>query len=257
MNGSLIPRLALAWLAACLITVSAQAQDVLRVYGPGGPAPAMTEAAAAFGKLAGVQVVVTAGPTSRWKEQAQDDADLIYSGSEHMMSGFGRVFAGLFDLHDAVPLYLRPSAILVRPGNPKNIRGFRDLLKPGLRVLVVSGAGQTGLWEDMAGRAGRIEDVRALRRNLLLPEAANSGIARQLWQDDAAIDAWLIWNIWQVANPGLADLVEVEPEYTIWRDTGIVITRHGKDKPQAKAFVSFLQSEAGREIFAAQGWRSH
>ena len=32
-------------------------------------------------------------------------------------------------------LYLRPVAILVRPGNPKGIRGFRDLLAPGVKVL--------------------------------------------------------------------------------------------------------------------------
>lgn len=43
------------------------------------------------------------------------------------------------------PLYLRPAAILVRRGNPKRIRGFRDLLKPGMRVMVVSGAGQVGM----------------------------------------------------------------------------------------------------------------
>jgi hypothetical protein len=37
------------------------------------------------------------------------------------------------------------------------------------------------------------------------------------WRSD--IDAWIIWNIWQVANPTVADLVEVEPEYRIYRDT--------------------------------------
>lgn len=257
MNEPGILRTIPAWLIACLMTASAHAQDVLHVYGPGGPAPAMTQAAAAFGKETGVRVVLTAGPTPQWKEQAQADADLIYSGSEHMMSDFGRLFEDLFELHDVVSLYLRPSAILVRPGNPKGIAGFRDLLKPDIKVLAVAGAGQTGLWEDMAGRAGRIDEVRALRRNLLLPEAPNSGIARQLWQDDASIDAWLIWNIWQLANPQLADLVAVEPEYTIWRDTGIVVTRRGKARPQAAAFVEFLLSETGQEIFAAQGWRTH
>jgi len=40
----------------------AVAQNVLHVYGPGGPAPAMKEAAAAFEKKGGVSVEVTAGP---------------------------------------------------------------------------------------------------------------------------------------------------------------------------------------------------
>lgn len=255
MNKYSLLRLTSACLTACFIAVSAHAQSALHVYGPGGPAPAMKQAAAAFTQQTGVEVQVTAGPAPKWKDQAQQNADLIYSGSEHMMSDFGRLFEGLFDLQDARPLYLRPSAVLVRPGNPKSIQGFKDLLKPGVKVLVVAGAGQTGLWEDLAGRAGRIEDVRALRQNLLLPEAPNSGVAKQMWQDDDTIDAWLIWNIWQKANPDLADLVEIEPEYTIWRDTGIVITSHGKDKAQAQDFVDFLQSEAGQKIFATQGWR--
>ena len=49
---------------------------------------------------------------------------------------------GQVDSADLVPLYLRPLAILVRPGNPKGITGFKDLLKPGVSVMVVQGAGQ-------------------------------------------------------------------------------------------------------------------
>ncbi len=53
------------------------------------------------------------------------------------------------------------SAILVLPGNPDGIGGLEDLLEEGHRVLLVNGAGQNGLWEDMAGRRGIIEKVRA------------------------------------------------------------------------------------------------
>ncbi|MBT9612870.1 MAG: substrate-binding domain-containing protein [Burkholderiales bacterium] len=58
----------------------------LRVYGPGGPALAMKEAAKAFEQKTGTPVVVTAGPTSEWIEGVKTDADLIYSGSETMMT---------------------------------------------------------------------------------------------------------------------------------------------------------------------------
>lgn len=59
-------------------------------------------------------------------------------------------------------LYLRRSTILVRKGNPKRIKALQDLMKPGHSVLVVNGAGQNGLWEDMAGRPGDIGVVRGL-----------------------------------------------------------------------------------------------
>lgn len=231
------------------------AQD-LNVYGPGGPAPAMKEAAQAFGKQHGIQVNVTAGPTPAWAEQARQNADVLFSGAENMMSGFATALPGVFDLRDARTLYLRPSAILVRPGNPKGIQGFKDLLKPGIKVMAVSGAGQTGLWEDVAGRLGDIDTVRAFRANLVLPEAGNSAQARSQWTDDKSIDAWLIWNIWQVSNPTLADVVPVEEPYRIYRDAGAVVTRHGKANPQAQAFVDYLASADGRAIFKKWGWKT-
>ena len=112
---------AVATLAATVLP--AAAANALKVYGPGGPQPAMKEAAAVFGKLRGVTVEVTAGPLPKWQAQAKMDADLVFSGSEVMMSDF---FAALPDLDASTvrPLYLRPSAILVRPGNPKKIAGL-------------------------------------------------------------------------------------------------------------------------------------
>jgi len=198
-----LQRFASGALLACLLAwlcLPVMASEVLKLYGPGGPAPAMKEAAQAFNKAYGIEVEVKAGPTGQWIEQAKADADFIYSGSENMLADFARTMPGLFELAQAQPLYLRPLAILVRPGNPRNIEGFKDLLRPGLRVLTVAGAGQVGLWEDAAARTGDIQMLRALRRNLHFPEPANSALARQQWLDDKSIDAWLIWNIWQISN---------------------------------------------------------
>ena len=64
----------------------------------------------------------------------------------------------------------------------------------------------------------------------------------------------MIWNIWQVANPKLADLVEIEPEYRIYRDAGVALTRRGRNNPQAQAFIDFLASAEGAAIFAKWGW---
>ena len=145
----------------------ALADEIINVYGPGGPAPAIQEASKAFASANNVTVNVMAGPTPQWIEKARQDADVVFSGAENMMSDFARALPGAFDLRDAEPLYLRPVAILVRPGNPKGIRGFRDLVAPGIRILAVAGSGQTGLWEDVAGRTGDIKMVRAFRKNLL------------------------------------------------------------------------------------------
>jgi accessory colonization factor AcfC len=229
------------------------AQVTLHVYGPGGPAPAMKEAAADFEKKSGIKVEITAGPTPQWIEKAKSDADIIYSGSETMMTDFVVALDGRIAHSEVQPLYLRPLSILVRPGNPKKITGLNDILAPGVKILVVNGAGQNGVWEDMAGRKGDIKTVKSLRKNIV-SYAKNSAEARQQWMEQPAIDAWLIWNIWQISNPSVADVVEIEPEYAIFRDTAVVLTTQGKTKDAAQQFVDFLSSPDGARIFRKWGW---
>jgi accessory colonization factor AcfC len=233
----------------------AAAAEPLHVYGPGGPFLAMKEAAAAFQRQTGIPVVVTAGPTPQWIGQAKSDADLVFSGSEVMMSGY---LSALPDLDPAsvTPLYLRRAAILVRPGNPDHVTGVTALMQPGHHILVVDGAGQQGLWEDIIGRSGSIEQLRAFRANIKT-FAVSSADAKKAWSSDPSLDAWLIWTIWQVANPALADQVAIEPHYAIWRDAGIALSRRGEARPDARQFAAFLQSPAGVAIFTRWGWQAN
>jgi len=236
-----------------LIPIVVTAEEVLHLYGPGGPYPVMQEAAIVFGKLHNVKVEVVSGPTGKWLEKAKADADLIYSGAEYMMTDLIRVMEGRIDETMVTPLYLRPSAILVRPGNPKKIWDFTDLLKPGMKVLVVSGAGQVGLWEDMAGKQGDILTIRELRKNIVT-FASNSAEAKRTWIENKELDAWLSWNIWQVSNPTLAELVTVNEDYVIYRDCGIALTEQGKKKALSSKFIEFLLSSGGARIFSRWGW---
>lgn len=236
-----------------LSTLDVRAEETLLAYGPGGPAPAMKEAADVFAKAHGIRVEVTAGPTPGWISKARDDADVIFSGSEYMMTDFVAAMEGRIDEATIESLYLRPSAILVRPGNPKRVRDLPDLTKPGMKVLVVQGAGQTGMWEDMAGKQGDIGLVRALRKNIVL-HAPNSGAAKEAWIARPELDAWIIYNIWQVANPKLADAVTVRKEYAVYRSSGVALTKKGLERPAAREFVAFLRSKEGAAIFRRWGW---
>jgi accessory colonization factor AcfC len=243
----------LALWPALLLAASAASNPVLHVYGPGGPAPAIKEAAEAFGKTAGVRVEVTAGPTDAWIERARADADVIYSGAEYMMTDLVAKMEGRIDESSIVSLYLRPAAILVRPGNPKQVKDLPDLLRPGMKVLVVQGAGQTGLWEDMIGRTGDITKVRQLRR-AIVAHAPNTGEAKRWWTERPELDAWIVYNIWQVSNPTVADLVTVSEPYRIYRSCGVALTRRGGGQPTAERFTAFLASPEGGAIFKKWGW---
>ncbi len=245
--------LGLLWALFWSVPVGAQQADTIFVYGPGGPYPAIQEAAKVFEQHHPVTIVVTKGPADRWLAEAREKADLIYSGAEFMMQNFVWQMAGKIDERTIRSLYLRPSGILVRKGNPRHIRDFPDLLKPGIRILVVDGAGQTGLWEDMAGKQGDIRTVRAFRRNIVY-HAHNSAEARRKWLEDPSIDAWLIWNIWQIANPDIADYVPVSRDYVIYRDCGVALTVKGEQRSIVREFYDFLASEQAAPIFRKWGW---
>lgn len=225
----------------------------INVYGPGGPAPAMNAVAKQFQSQTGIEVNVTAGPTTQWRDQAKLNADLIYSGSEAMMSDLETLFSDQIIKSSIEPLYLRPAAILVRNGNPKKIKGFKDLAKQDIKVLVTHGAGQVGMWEDIAGRTGSIELTKAFRQNIAM-YAANTGGAKKTWETDNSYDAWLVFNIWGVSNPDIGQIIPIERDLVIYRDMGVVLTKDGEKNTEVQSFVGFLKSEQGQTIFKKFGW---
>jgi len=99
---------------------------------------------------------------------------------------------GLIIPESRTSLYARPSGLLVRPGNPRGIRSFQDLARPGLKILTVQGAGQTGVWEEMAARAGVLPGVGA---NIAVV-AADGADAIRAWDARPDLDAWITWTSW-------------------------------------------------------------
>jgi accessory colonization factor AcfC len=142
---------------------------------------------------------------------------------------------------------------LVRNGNPQHIKGFHDLLRPHIKIMVVNGAGQVGLWEDIAGRDGNMKTLATFRANIST-FASNSGEAVKKWQDDPSIDAWIIFPIWATSHPGLAEVIPLEPKYRLYRDCGVILTKQGIKDAHATAFINFLASPAGKKIFEKYGW---
>lgn len=240
--------------AFTLCATAAQAADIY-AYGAGGPAPAIKAAAEAFNQSSGNTVHVDFGPTPKWIEAAKQNADIVFSGSSYMMADYVKAMEGRIDETSIRPLYLRPAVIVVRKGNPKKIRGFKDLLKPGVKVAVTNGSGQVGLWEDVAARSGNIADVQALRRNIGV-FAGNTGIAKNIWEQDPSFDAWLVYNHWALAFPAVGDIVPLERTYRIYRPMEVALTGKGESSPEAKAFVAFLQSAQGKAAFEKFGWRT-
>ncbi|EGQ7854413.1 substrate-binding domain-containing protein [Vibrio crassostreae] len=232
------------------LSSSVYASNTLHVYGPGGPAPAMLETAKLFEKQEGIKVNVVFGPQSKWEESAKNNADLIFSGSEIMLHQQNKSFS----LSKSEALYLRPSGIIVRKGNPKSITGIETLIKSNLNILVVNGAGQSGLWEDIVGRSGNVTDINEFKENIVYA-ADNSAQAIEFWETNPEVDAWVIWSNWYDRVSSTSDLVAIEKDYMIYRPVSISYTDKGMGKKESLRFVEYLSSSTASEIFLKYGWQ--
>jgi molybdate transport system substrate-binding protein len=158
--------------------------------------------------------------------------------------------------------------IVVPKGNPKNIRGLRDLTREGLRVIVPDPQyAATGLIvARMAEKAGL---AKALSANIVTRprgggEAAN-GVA--LGTADAAI----CWNAVAHLRLDKLDVVPIEKEFAPKEGVDIATTPSGKieldyirvniatlkssKQPEAaRAFAEFVASDEGRAVWERFGF---
>ncbi|MCX4026486.1 substrate-binding domain-containing protein [Endozoicomonas sp. SM1973] len=227
---------------------------VVTVFGPGGPHTALIRAGNAFQAKTGNKVEVVFGPEYKWTERAQKSADIIFGSSEQSMTAFTENYK-FFDEKNVEPIYIRPAVIIVKKGNPKKISGFQDLLKPGVKVVVTEGKGVyntsgTGVWEDVAGRLGKLDDVKKLRSNIISYEKGSGASFRAFKEKQA--DAWITWAHWALNHTDKTDYVEIEPERRIYRDMNIAIST--KADKEATEFAEFLKSKEALKIFKSEGW---
>ncbi len=235
-------------LVTASVSVSAQ-NNSLKVYGPGGPAPALIEVAKSFEKEKGIKVDIIFGPQNKWEQEAKNNADLIFSGSEIMQHSQNKVFS----LSNKKALYLRPSVIIVRKGNPKSINGIKDIINNNIKTLVVNGAGQAGLWEDIIAKSGNIIDINKFNKNIY--STNNSAQALKEWNTNKDIDAWIIWNHWHNKVKTNSDLVKMEDNYRLYRPISIAYTNKGLEINESKKFVNYLSSLNAQIIFEKHGWK--
>ena len=195
---------------------------VVRLYGAGGPDTAFKKVAEVFTKETGIKIEIVGGPESTWSKKAQADADILWGTAEEDITALLETYKD-FAWEDVTPIYIRPAIIAVKKGNPKQIRGFEDLLKDGMKIVVTEGAGV----------------------------AKGSGPSYKMFVDKDA-DAWITWPDWPITHPDKAEIVQLSPGRTIWRDVNVVLA-HDAD-PQAKEFLDFLTSDRGAAIMKTEGW---
>ena len=227
---------------------------VIRLYGACGPQNALRKVADAWERSNDLKVRITCGPEPSWSQQAQLDADIIWGTSEQSMTAFLQSFSG-FPSKDVTPIYLRPAIIAVKTGNPRRIQRFEDLLQPGIRIVVTEGSGiantsGTGVWEDIAGRLGKLEDVKRFRRNIVDFSTGSGASFKAFQQLDA--DAWITWPEWAVDNPKILQAIPISSDRSIWRDLNMALSTSAD--PEAKSFLRFLVSDEAQQLMRSAGY---
>jgi sulfate/thiosulfate transport system substrate-binding protein len=155
--------------------------------------------------------------------------------------------------------------LAVRKGNPKHIKGWNDLVKPGVEVITPNPFTSGGArWNVMAAYGSQIAQGKT--------ETQATGYLTQLFknvtvQDKAARDAL------QTFSGGKGDVLisyeneaitaqqkgekldYVIPDQTILIENPIAVTKDAKNAAKAKAFVNYLWTAPAQKIFAAKGYR--
>jgi sulfate transport system substrate-binding protein len=164
-----------------------------------------------------------------------------------------------------------PIVIVVRPGNPKGIRDFADLARPGVRVvhpdpLTSGGANWAIVAEYGAGQRADPDDPEAGHRMLLgiwrnvVAQAASARGARTQF-DLGFGDALITYEqegLWDRAHGRLRGEI-VYPSRTILTEhTLVVIDRNVRPSERARvdSLAAYLWSEDAQRMFVRSGFRS-
>jgi sulfate/thiosulfate transport system substrate-binding protein len=154
---------------------------------------------------------------------------------------------------------------VVRDGNPKHIKTWSDLVKPGVQVVTPNPFTSGGArWNIMAAYGGALRAGKT-------PKQAQAYLA-QLWKHVVAApssareglqtflagrgDVFLAYEneaiFAQKHNQPVQFLI---PKATILIENPIAVTSSSQHKQQAQAFIKFLRTKPAQRIFAENGYR--
>lgn len=208
------------------------------------------EAALAFERNTGVRVVLNIGSSGAILSQMKltKKGDIYFPGSSDYMEMSKREGI-VFPDTEARVVYLVP-AINVERGNPKGIRGLRDLTRPGLRVAIANpenvcvGAYAVEIIENLFSPG----EKSAFRKNIAnYPESCEKTanvIALRV------VDAVIGWSVFEHWDPKRIQTIPLKPEeVTRVGYIPVAISRYTDNRKLAQQFIDFLLSPEGKDIY--------
>ncbi len=157
-------------------------------------------------------------------------------------------------------------SLIVRKGNPKNIRTWDDLLKPGVKVLTpnpfTSGAAKWNILAAYGAKSGGGENAQAgldyLRQLITKHVVVQDKSGREALQNftSGTGDVLISYENEAITARKKGQKVDyVIPDQTISIENPIAVVSKSSHQQQAKAFVQYALSAAGQQKFADWGYR--
>jgi sulfate/thiosulfate-binding protein len=154
---------------------------------------------------------------------------------------------------------------VVRKGNPKSIKTWNDLIKPGVQVINANPFTSGGArWNVMAAWGAQIKQhktpaqandfLKALYKNITVQDSSARASMNTFVSGKG--DVLLAYENEAIqAQQAGADIQFVRPSATILIENPIAVLKGSQNATQAKAFVDFTRSDAAQNIWAQYGYR--
>jgi sulfate/thiosulfate-binding protein len=156
-------------------------------------------------------------------------------------------------------------AFIVRKGNPKGIRTWDDLVKPGVEVIEPNPFTSGGAkWNIMAAYGAQLQagktptQAQAYLLELFRHVPVQDKSAREALQTfiGGKGDVMLAYENEAINAQQKEQPVDyVVPDNTILIENPIAVAARSKNPAKASAFVEFLRSEAAQRLYAERGYR--
>jgi len=224
-------------------------QNNLHIYSAGAVAPPIKKCAEEFTAKFGTEFEFTVGKAEDLIEEVVEtkEGDLLTCGSEYILDH--AQLKGLVLKETRKGLGSRTSAILVQTGNPKKIKSISDLAKEGTRVGVSVSGCLTGVWDDLATKAGFVERIR--KNTVAYADGCGELMS---FINKKKVDAILGWDAFKNLNKQTMDKIDLPKDLQVHRSTAIGVITFSKKKDLAKKFIDFLVSDRGKKIYEEYGW---
>jgi accessory colonization factor AcfC len=212
------------------------------------PSVPLIEAKKFFEKEKGLKINVKVGRLELLMEKLTQDTDMICGGAEYLLDiAYAR---GYVHKNARWSLGLRRSCLVVQKENPKKIDSLLSLFRPDIRIGIATEGCTLGLWEEVINKSNL--DIDRLRPKVIYLKGCGSLIGA-LKRDN--VDVIFGWTCFEKINKNICKAILLPDEFTIFRSTGLALTKFTKNEDLALEFVKFLLSPKSREIYEKYGWK--